>query len=168
MTKHIPPQWQQVPPFQDHEQARRGNVVTSPTGMRQRVPKLPFMYFLDNSGNLIRLAVGSTRNAKGAVEAGGDPNRVINFNRNRAIREGMVPWEYGDANRYASWLVGTKTQAEWEAWREEELQRRRTDHNSRSANYSRAWESDEKRRADILVEAINRSVDSKMGKKSKE
>ncbi len=144
-----PPEWKKVLPYQKLDDARRPNKVNG-----TRVPKLPFENWLDESGNLIRLAMASTRNFEGAIEAGGDPNRSISFNRARALREGKVPWGFSNASRHAPWLVGTKTEAEWNVWREEELQRRRTAYEDKALQNERAWKTDQAKQANAMVDAV--------------
>jgi hypothetical protein len=141
--------------------------VVRGTKYGERVPKLPFQYFLDPSGNLVRVVVGSTRNAQGAVEAGGDPMRAIKFNQARALRDGFLPWEFVDASNLAPWLLLTKDgqmdRAKWEAWRETELQRRRTEHNAKASAHNSQYEADKAREAEAMVNALDKAVERRYG-----
>ncbi len=159
-VKTAAPQWKLVPPFQDVHDAMRPNIQRG-TAYAERVPKLPFQYFLDPSGNKVRVAVGTTRNYKGAVEAGGDPRRNEIANRSRVIRAGFIPWEYMDAKVYTPHLVGFMKQEEWEVWIEEELTRRREAHNLKAAEREAQWERDEKAKAEVFAGAMKDIIDRK-------
>jgi hypothetical protein len=160
--KYPAPQWQQVEPYQSVDAIRRPNVVRG-TQSVEKVPKLPFQYYLDPSGNLVRLAVASTRNFKGATEAGGDPMRTVKFNQGHAVREGFMPWEYVDAKSQIPGDVGMRSREEWEKFREEELQRRRAAHNEKTSRHNNQWENSEEKKAGAFVDALSKMVDKKIG-----
>jgi hypothetical protein len=80
----------------------------------------------------------TTRNVKQAI----NPQFYSNYARTRAEREGWFPWQWADARAYAPAVVarsGAATKEQWEAWREEELIRRRTEHNELSRKAASAW-----------------------------
>jgi hypothetical protein len=156
------PMWRQVSPFQTVEEIRRPNVVRG-NEYSARVPKLPFQYYLDPSGNLVRLAVGSTRNFQGAVEAGGDPLRSVKFNQARALKDGFIPWEFVDAKTQAPWLVANMDRAQWEVHREKLLQERRGEYNAKSSSHNEQYTASETRKADAMVNALNAAVEKKFG-----
>lgn len=154
------PQWKLIPPFQDVHDALRPNVQKG-TAYGERVPKLPFQYFLDPSGNKVRVALGTTRNYRGAVEAGGDPRRNEMANRNRVLRQGFIPWEYMDAKAYAPHLVNFMDKGQWEVWIEEELKRRRSEHNRKSEERDAQWQANERAKTEAMADSIKEVMDRK-------
>lgn len=160
--KYPAPQWKQIEPYQPVEAIRRPNVVRG-TESTERVPKLPFQYYLDPSGNLVRLAVASTRNFKGATEAGGDPMRTVKFNQAAAVRDHFIPWEFVDAKAQTPWIVELRTREEWEKHREVLLQDRRKAHNEKTSKHNEQWENSEEKKAGAFVDALTKMVDKKLG-----
>lgn len=160
------PMYQPVPAFQDVAEIRKPNIVRG-TAYAARVPKLPFQYFLDPSGNLVRLVVASTRNTQGAIEAGGDPLRAVKFNQARAIKDGFIPWEYADVSSLAPWFVNTATgrmdRATWESWREEELKRRRDAYNAKATEHNAQYQASEAKQAESFVNALDKAVEKRFG-----
>ncbi len=143
------PVWKQTDPYLPLDVARRPNVVSG-----QRVPRLPWETYISPAGNLVRVAVGSTRNFAGAVEAGGDPKRSIAYNRSRAIREKFIPWEWPLARDHAPWLTGGHTEETWKVWREEELQRRRAEYNDLQERTGAAYKGNEDAAADAVISRL--------------
>lgn len=132
------PAWQPVEPMRQFADGGKRRRTRTDSGKARNLPSLPFEYWCKPAGNLVRLVVMTTRNVKQAI----NPQFYANFVRNRAEKEGWFPWEWADARAYAPAVVNksrASTKEEWEAWREEELQRRRGAHNEASRKASAAW-----------------------------
>lgn len=132
MSKEYP-EWKQIDPLRKFGERDPRPVFRTATGQKRRVPALPYHYWIKPSGHVVRIAMMTTRNLKGAAEGGGDVQRYYDFETRRQLRAGSIPWEYGHAKAKAPHLVGMMSQEQWEKWREEEKLRRQAEHDRKSS-----------------------------------
>jgi hypothetical protein len=132
------PGWKQVDSLRRFQDAGKKRRVRTDSGKARNLPSLPYEYWCKPSGNLVRLCVMTTRNIEQAV----NPTYYANFARATARKDGWFPWQWADAQAYAPGVVaksGCETREQWDVWREEELQRRRNQHNEQTRRTQAVW-----------------------------
>ena len=129
------PKYQPVSALRRFQESGGRRSVRTDSGKTRRIPALPYEYWCKPSGNVVRLAVMTTRNTKEAV----DPQRYADMARRRALREGWFPWEWAEVKAYAPHMAdGCRGTEDWEKKRSQIQAQRRAEHNEMSARNS-AW-----------------------------
>src|SRR3990167_5764771 len=101
---------------------------------KMKVPLDPYEWWCKPSGNVVALAIMTTRNLKEAD----DVSRYETYIVNRSIRAGWFPWQYRDVQRRTPWILQTENitdEAGWTVWRKKEQRRRKREHYRASAQY---------------------------------
>lgn len=129
------PKWQAVDPLRRFQENGKRRAIRTDSGKSRRIPALPYEYWCKPSGNVVRLAVMTTRNVREAV----DPQRYADFARRQALRNGWFPWDWAEVKAYAPHFTeGCRTADDWEQKRTKIQAERRKEHNEQTAQNS-AW-----------------------------
>lgn len=127
------PRYQSIKPLRDYSEA----------GRKRNTPTLPYEYWMKPNGNLVRVAMKSTRNLRQAVGHEMYTSLVERTN----VRNGWVPWLYSYASRIAPHVVAGRSHEEWSTWIHEEQARRFAAAKEASRQYESAWGSQDEREA---------------------
>lgn len=133
------PQWKPVPPMEQFHSAlnqRHRPLEYTDRGKAKRAPALKYEYWLKPSGNVVKLAIHSTRDIAGG---GIGLQAYEGYVRRRALRSGWIPWDYKIAEDYAPKVLGQRDEKEWLAYREDERKRRIVAHNEQAREMEGAW-----------------------------